>query len=241
MGRLKHFVKSMLSEDSTHALSAAMRFCDLKLQELGWHIRCGHGVRRKRIREYLGNHRGVKVHFGCGGKNISGFLNSDLLGEIPINICRRLPFPDQSVDLIYSSHVVEHVHENDFRLFLRESHRIMKASGVNIIATPTIEKAVSNAYSQDGSILSTLMELDLQFMSDGFVGPSTYLNHLFRWWDHKCLYDEEAIRHYAKEAGFSNVERVPNLEVPDEDLRTFLANTATPRWLLETETFLVRK
>lgn len=241
MRSIRIFLKKIVPEDWRRLLDDVNRFSQAKFYELLCHMWSGHYVRQHRIKRYFESHATRKIQFGCGVRKVPGFLNSDLFGEIPINICRRLPFPDESVDLIYSNHVVEHVYEEDFKSFLRESFRVLKIRGCNIIAVPTIRKAVANVYGGDKTVLATLMELDLKFMNNSFVNPSTYLNHLFRWWDHKWLYDEDVIRHHADEAAYQSMEKVANLEIPDEDLRSYLIGEASARWALETETFVLRK
>jgi predicted SAM-dependent methyltransferase len=182
-----------------------------------------------------------RLHFGAGSEIIPGFLNSDMLGNLPINICRKLPFGDDQIDLIYTSHLVEHVHKEDFKFFLRETRRILKPRGAHIIATPTIEKAATNVYGNGIDVLSTLMEPHRPFMQEDFLCPAHYLNHLMRWYDHKWLYDKCLISGLALEADYSQVESVSNFDVPDADLRGHLIQTKDVVWDLETETFILTK
>jgi hypothetical protein len=112
---------------------------------------------------------------------------------------------------------------------------------VNIIATPTIEKAASNVYGEGKEKLGLLMEPHRPFMQEDFCCPSHYVNHLMRWYDHKWIYDECLITRLALEAEYSRVEAVPNFDVPDEDLRSHLIRTKDAVWDLETETFILTR
>lgn len=46
----------------------------------------------------------------------------------------RLPFPDNSFDIVLSNHVIEHT--NDQTLHLREIHRVLRSGGTLYLATP---------------------------------------------------------------------------------------------------------
>jgi SAM-dependent methyltransferase len=52
------------------------------------------------------------------------------------------PFADDSVSIIYSSHMVEHLPENTCFYFFEEAHRILKKGGVLRVEGPDTEKLV---------------------------------------------------------------------------------------------------
>lgn len=54
-----------------------------------------------------------------------------------------LPFPDASVDVVYSSHFLEHLFKPEARRLLAESRRVLKPGGVIRIAVPDLAYAVS--------------------------------------------------------------------------------------------------
>lgn len=57
----------------------------------------------------------------------------------------NLPFEDAQFDVVYSSHVLEHV--NDEQQFLREAKRVLKPDGTLILGVPTAEMAWLNLFS----------------------------------------------------------------------------------------------
>ena len=125
--------------------------------------------RNRKISNYLLSHPVRKIHFGAGsGKygeasttQLSGFLNTDILGETPIDISKPLPFADQSIDIIFSSHLIEHIYHRHFKRFLAESFRILKSGGQQIIATPSLEKLCRALYGENDSIKRTIYETHL--------------------------------------------------------------------------------
>lgn len=57
------------------------------------------------------------------------------------NLARGLPFPTDSVDAVYHSHVLEHLDRDVARRFLLEVRRILKPGGLQRIVVPDLELA----------------------------------------------------------------------------------------------------
>ncbi len=62
---------------------------------------------------------------------------------------RGLPIADESVEALYSSHMLEHLDRDEVILFLQEVRRLLRPGGVLRLALPDLKKLV-NQYSQDG-------------------------------------------------------------------------------------------
>ena len=96
----------------------------------------------------------IKLHLGCGNKIIKGFINCDIQ-DIPgidkpnIDICNLREFSDDSIDLIYASHVLEHIpRTKTFRTIL-EWNRVLKPGGKLRIGVPDFDATVK-VYQRDG-------------------------------------------------------------------------------------------
>lgn len=80
----------------------------------------------------------VNYNFGCGNRPIAGFINADhfLLefADINLDLEAPIPLPDESVDLIWSDNVFEHV--QNFRQLMNECQRILKKSGWLAVRVP---------------------------------------------------------------------------------------------------------
>src|ERR1051325_1885067 len=59
------------------------------------------------------------------------------------NLTRPLPLPKQSVDVVYSSHTLEHLYVEDAKLLVKEIHRILKPGGLCRIVVPDGQNAVN--------------------------------------------------------------------------------------------------
>lgn len=66
--------------------------------------------------------------------NPPGYLNHDLR--------RGIPFSNSNVDVVYASHVLEHLEKNHALPFLEEIYRVLKPKGVIRIVVPDLEIAV---------------------------------------------------------------------------------------------------
>ena len=70
----------------------------------------------------------MKLHLGCGNDRKEGYINCDISPEVKpdkvLDLEKKLPFKDNSVEEIVGNHVLEHV--NNFKSLMHELHRISK-------------------------------------------------------------------------------------------------------------------
>src|SRR5437868_928144 len=81
---------------------------------------------------------GMKLNLGAGGNILAGWHNHDL----DMDITKRLPFDDNTIDAIFIEHCLEHVHLHDAMRFLEEAHRVLVPGGMIRITVPSIVKAM---------------------------------------------------------------------------------------------------
>ena len=87
------------------------------------------------------------VNLGCGSRHHPTWLNIDrwvpdssIQGH---DLRKGIPLPDESADVIYHSHVLEHFDRDSGREFLRDCFRVLKPTGVVRVVVPDLEKIVS--------------------------------------------------------------------------------------------------
>lgn len=82
------------------------------------------------------------INIACGDTFIEGWTNYDYAtlssSVIKANLLQKLPIKDQSVDLVYSSHFVEHIPRTMVSDFLNECFRISKSGGRIRIVLPDL-------------------------------------------------------------------------------------------------------
>lgn len=142
----------------------------------------------------------MKLHLGCGKRNIPGFTNVDLAGYKHIHYRRPVHdlavFKNNSAELIYASHVFEYFDRVEAKKVLREWRRVLQKGGVLRLAVPDFEALVKVYKKYD--------KLDM------VLGP------LYGRWNipgteqtiyHKTVYDFPALKTLLEESGFQNVRR----------------------------------
>ncbi|MDP2926490.1 MAG: methyltransferase domain-containing protein [Nanoarchaeota archaeon] len=170
---------------------------------------------KKIIKNYFDSNSIIKIQFGSGEDTLPGFLNTDLIGKIPVDITKKLPFKDNSVDLFYSNHTVEHIYHKDFDFFLKETFKKLKNNGIHIISTPSIEKINRLMYfSKDKYLKKEVLE---SFADPGEdITSAIFLNRIIHIrYLHKFLYDLETIKLLGKKHGYKNIYLVKGDKVLD--------------------------
>jgi predicted SAM-dependent methyltransferase len=109
------------------------------------------------------------------------------------DLAHSLPFEDASVDVVYSSHFVEHLFRDEAAVLMRESLRILKPGGLVRVCVPDLAYAVER-YRQ-GHVREMLEQYF--FVED----RSSYLAR------HKYMYDFDLLRAALEAAGFTGVRR----------------------------------
>lgn len=83
------------------------------------------------------------LNIGCGNKFHPAWVNVDLVSANPkvqaCNILNGLPFPNDSFDVIYHSHVLEHLPKEKAPAFVAECLRVLKPGGIMRVVVPDLE------------------------------------------------------------------------------------------------------
>jgi len=87
-----------------------------------------------------------KLNIGCGKNYIPGWTNLDLFSTVKADVyadISALPFDRESFDLIYASHVLEHVQRNTVIATLSHWRDLLKDGGILRLAVPNFEACVN--------------------------------------------------------------------------------------------------
>jgi predicted SAM-dependent methyltransferase len=83
------------------------------------------------------------VNLGCGHRFHPEWINIDMVstgpGVIAHDLSRTFPLASGTCDVVYHSHVLEHMRRQSAIFFLSECHRILKPGGIIRIAVPDLE------------------------------------------------------------------------------------------------------
>ena len=67
------------------------------------------------------------------------------------NASKRIPENNESVDLIYACHIVEHLDQEEISKFFNECNRVLKPGGIVRVVVPDFDKLV-DSYNQNHDV-----------------------------------------------------------------------------------------
>jgi SAM-dependent methyltransferase len=120
---------------------------------------------------------------------------------------RRIPEPDHSVDVVYTSHMVEHLDLDEARQFLREARRVLIPGGVIRVAVPNVRYHVDR-YIADGDADGLLARLYLtRSRPKTWREKAAYLLVGDR--QHQWMYDGASLCRLLAQSGFEAPQVMP--------------------------------
>ena len=88
------------------------------------------------------------LNIGCGSNYHTEWINIDFNSNnqfvIKHDLRNGLPFEDNSFDVVYSSHVLEHLTKMEADTFILEQKRVLKIKGIIRVVVPDLEKICLN-------------------------------------------------------------------------------------------------
>jgi predicted SAM-dependent methyltransferase len=116
---------------------------------------------------------------------------------------KRIPVPNASVQVVYSSHVFEHLDPLEAKRFLAETRRVLEPGGIIRLVVPDFAQQVAQYNkSQDADEFLRYSNLTLP-QPKGLVQKFKLLLTGFR--NHLWAYDAISLPRLLAEAGFQNV------------------------------------
>ena len=84
------------------------------------------------------------LNLGCGHRFHHAWENVDIAPQDPAvrraDISQGIPYPDRHFDVVYHSHMIEHIRLHAVPRFLQDCRRVLKPGGIMRIATPDLER-----------------------------------------------------------------------------------------------------
>jgi predicted SAM-dependent methyltransferase len=186
-----------------------------------------HGSSKKEVRRLLKERSEIFVELGSGDKKgKGGWITIDMAKNCDIfwDLRKGLPFPDESLQRIYSSHFFEHLSYKETQQFLVECKRALIPGGNFSICVPNakiyLEAYVGGKTLDPGEYFSYKPAYNHTTRID-YANYVAYMDG-----EHKYMFDEENILCILESKGFKNVrlrQFDPSLDLKERDYGSIYA------------------
>lgn len=120
---------------------------------------------------------------------------------------KRIPLPDHSVQVLYTSHMVEHLDRVEIKHFLKEARRVLSFNGIIRIVVPDLRKLV-DLYIANGNADAFIEKTRLTHQSPRrLTSKLKYLITGER--HHKWMYDSSSMVNLLSSMGFKDPRILP--------------------------------
>ena len=173
----------------------------------------------------------MKLHIGCGPNIVPGWTNVDMKhGDLKVDVRKGLPFPDESIDLIFHEHFLEHLdYPGEATELVRESRRVLVPNGHMRIGVPDTEYTL-RAYVQGNEDYFKLCRE--RWHPAWCTTPMESVNFHFRQaGQHKFAYDFETLAKLLSLTGFRNIGKSSYRSSPVSELNIDTRDDAGTLWV----------
>ena len=140
----------------------------------------------------------IKLNLGCGPRNFGldwDHIDGGDYSHLKSKDIFKLPYEDESVSLIYSSHVIEYIDREEIKTLLTEWKRVLKQGGHLRLAVPDFSN-MSALYSNGNLLLKDILGPLYGKMS---MGEETIY--------HKTVYDFKSLKGVLETMEFDEIAR----------------------------------
>ena len=169
------------------------------LSHFGWRVVY---AARNKARNKNGDRTPLWLNIGSGVRPFEGFVNIDVnvlqRPDMWLDVRHGLPFPDQSVDRIYTCHALEHFYPDDLVGLLREIRRVLVPDGGIRLLVPDMGILIERYLARRADLLP---DFPRPYRSLG----GRLQNQLFCDGQHKTGWDFTFADEILREQGFRDV------------------------------------
>jgi predicted SAM-dependent methyltransferase len=179
----------------------------------------------KRIKALLASGKPINLDIGGADKGKNGWTTLDLTDQCDLywDLLKGIPFPDASVDAIYSSHLFEHLTYQQGQGVLEESMRVLRPGGAFSICVPNARIYIEG-YLGIRDVPDEFYGWRPAFNETTAIDAINYVAYMDG--EHKYLFDIENLLHLLNSAGLTDVkERTldPTVDRPERDYESIYA------------------
>ena len=148
----------------------------------------------------------IWLELGSGPKKGSnGWTTVDLVGaDIAYDLRKGIPLPNNSVDRIYTSHMLEHIPYKSLVLFLNECFRVLKIGGELSVCVPNAGYFIAAYIAKKEFISKADRYAPANVDTCSLIDQLNYIAYMDG--QHNYMFDEENLINTIKKAPFSSVK-----------------------------------
>lgn len=183
----------------------------------------------------------IKLNLGCGAVRPGGWINTDSslnahLQKVPVigkkmsklfnpieyesdnvtymNLNKPWKYASGSVDIVYASHLFEHLSLKSAHLFLSEAYRVLRSGGVIRVVVPDLYKITKKyiaEYEQGNTEDPTeYIMWAINMHREGQYKNAGLLKSILLEWQgyphqHKYMYDDRSLKRKFEQNGFADI------------------------------------
>jgi predicted SAM-dependent methyltransferase len=159
------------------------------------------------VETLLKSRKTINIEFGTWEKRFDGWITVDLdeRSDICLDVSLPLPFPDNCVSQIYSSHLLEHLsYPKPMTTFLKECHRILKPEGTIRIAVPNARIYLDAYFNPEEFDFNEYCSYDAGL---SYKSRIDYINYMaYMGGHHRHMFDKDSLISVLIDHCFRNVE-----------------------------------
>jgi len=140
----------------------------------------------------------TRLHLGCGATHLDGWLNIDLFGnnaDAFLDLRRRLPFADNSIDAAFHEHLIEHLPYAAALRFATECCRVLRPGGILRMAMPDFRRYAESYLSNSGLIDEKRPDRPSRLLA---------FSEVFYEHGHLSMWDADTLQQLTAAAGFTS-------------------------------------
>jgi len=153
----------------------------------------------------------VKINMGCGRRNFGTdwiHIDGGSYEHLDYHSITKLDFEDNSVDLIYASHLMEYFDRVEVVPILKEWQRVLKDSAILRLAVPNFKVLSSLYHSGAVGLVDIIGPLyGRMYMSHAWAWPTDTPEEVDELIFHKTAYDMEELSLLLNSAGFREIKK----------------------------------
>lgn len=179
---------------------------------------------KKQAEKIIKQDEKICLEIGSGPKKGNdGWKTLDLYGicDIYWDLLQPLPFPDNSITKIYSSHLLEHFCYPDLVKLLAECYRVLKPNGVFSVCVPNASIYIKGYFAEE------FKPREIYQPAFYFNSKIDYINYVaYMGGEHRYMFDQENLLAILKQAGFNQVkprEFQSEVDLPARDWESIYA------------------